>query len=266
MRNTRFKKQILKKLAEKTDSYMTIQFDTWGTDPYSRSENIRDGFNDHERCMLSQAFEATVEGSKQMYEAGKSRFKDHLNDLRLYFGLIESQSDFQENVDYIIHGVNMMHAVLGDNTQVLTFVDSRDTLRGNFDIEYLAPLGFNKLCGEKAFVVYEDKTANQSAAWVRILDKANRLKDNAPHVGSGYRVYIGYEAVKLNTTLYARMHLIYHEMTHKVLDTTDLGHNGLLLYGQQACYMAAKENRYRALEIADSWAFFFHCFHPGGTK
>ncbi|MCK5819402.1 MAG: hypothetical protein KAH18_09165 [Psychromonas sp.] len=68
------------------------------------------------------------------------------------------------------------------------------------------------------------------------LSKFHRDKNNLPHVSSGYRVYVGHTPTDPGTTLESRVHFIFHEFTHKVLDTTDFNDNGYEAYAKFACY------------------------------
>jgi hypothetical protein len=54
---------------------------------------------------------------------------------------------------------------------------------------------------------------------------------------------------------------IYHEMSHKILDTNDVNVDGDKVYGKSACQKLAKKSRSLALKTADCWSLFFMEFY-----
>ncbi|MCK5871081.1 MAG: hypothetical protein KAG45_10725 [Methyloprofundus sp.] len=250
-------KKIVEKLAARRDSVMTIQFDNWGADPYLKAKCVGTKFNHREEILLMEFMSMTVECSERVQEAGKSNFKDHHDLLEKWFGLTPDQSDFDDTVQWVVYGINMIHAVLSDNEKIIRFVDRRKRRTTLYDIRYFQPLCFNKPIGEKAFVVGEDVDDEdeeiEGSTWM--LDKTYRGKDNLPHVGSGYRLYVGDR--RLQGERYKTIRFIVHEMTHKLLGTTDFTDDDIEAYTEDVCHRQAVRNRYWAMEIADCWARFF---------
>jgi len=78
------------------------------------------------------------------------------------------------------------------------------------------------------------------------------FKKSVKHTSSGIRIFAMNEiisAIKTNDEL-EQLNYVYHEATHKVLDTVDYK------YGQGACKVLAAHHPNLAVRNADNWGYF----------
>jgi hypothetical protein len=250
------------------DSVMTIMFNHFGGGPYPSDEDPISEFDVHEKIRLAQAVRATAGISRLMQEAAQSKFKDHLELIKRWFGVDPEDSDFADIIKYVVKRVNRMHRVLSDNTKQIRFIDTRNQRRVNFKTKYKKIMSFNS---ENEWCVHGEK-AVVSGEWIQSISKHAYVFQQGPyfrdkfstrHVGSGYRVYIGPKALEVRYRESKICKMLYHEMSHKILGTDDVDAYGNNIYGKDDCQTLAKESRYQALKIADCWAFFFmEFYHP----
>jgi len=253
---------------EPRDSVITIMFNKFGGGPYRRDEDLGSGFDYVEKASLAMAVRKTVETLNFVIEASRCNFINEHYLLEKWFGLTPEDVGFKAGVASVVDGANRMHQVLSDNTKQLRFVDSRNQKEISFEINYRIMHRLNSANqwvprGEKALVSDERITdiRDETYGSVYRLTGNFRAPGSSPHVGSGYRVYIGPATLVPEITMRDRCHMIYHEMSHKVLDTNDMTSNGLLIYGALDCRWLATKSSDEALKIADCWSCFFMEFY-----
>ncbi len=262
------KKQIPIKLAGERNSVMTIMFDNFGGGPYRSYEDASSGFNPHEKIRLTMGMKAVADSSSYQQEAAQSNFKHHRKLLKKWFGLKKTHFDFDAGVKFVVDGVNRMHQVLSDNTKQIRFIDARKQKKVHFTVEYEMLVSLNsanvfwerreKALHSKEWTDY-DKTNNIASVFP--LSTAFRDEVNTAHVGSGYRIYVGPLMLDVIAVQSCICETIYHEMSHKILDTDDVDAYGNKIYGKDDCLELAKKNRHQALKIADCWTYFFMEFY-----
>ncbi|RST50645.1 M35 family metallo-endopeptidase [Variovorax sp. MHTC-1] len=76
------------------------------------------------------------------------------------------------------------------------------------------------------------------------------------HTGSGMRVVINQRFLTKPDRYEGPAATIYHELTHKVLGTTDKDSAGALVYGIPGCRALARTNPGDARQLADCWSYY----------
>lgn len=256
---------------EDTTTTMTIMFTKFGgraCDVY-----LENSFDQHQKIRLMNAVWDAVDASEIVYQAAKSNFKDHLDKLKLWFGIENTQADFKRNVQIVKEGINKMHNVLTDPSKLLTLVDTRRKLIIAKKIVTENAPGIDpkfRAMREKAITLNNRYTGIGSWAHCTVLsppeltnqDRYFLPRPYTKHVGSGYRIYIWDNVVFSGTDPKIRAHVIYHEMTHKVLNSTDVGVGNVPVIGSKRCKEVAMGacGPLVPLQLAESWAFFVMTF------
>ena len=253
---------------EPRDSVMTIMFNRFGGGPYRRDEDLGSGFSDAEKISLAMAVRKTVEISSIIIEASRCRFRDDDYLLKKWFGLNYTEVGFRAGVTRVVDGVNRMHQVLSDNTKQLRFVDRRNQNLISCSTDYRTVFirdSANQWVprGEKA-VVRDLRTVPPEAeeyAGIYQLKQKFRGPDNSPHVGSGYCIYVCPYLLRPGIKMGEICETLYHEMTHKVLDTNDVTSDHSYIYSGLECRQLARKSSDEALKIANCWSYFFMEFY-----
>ena len=101
-----------------------------------------------------------------------------------------------------------------------------------------------------------DQVAAEVSDYGQVLPNINQTIANfvrsAPHVSSGLRIYAMNEIVDAIATndRKEKLNYVYHEITHKVLDTVDYE------YGESSCKKLATDDPKSAIRNADNWGYY----------
>jgi hypothetical protein len=85
------------------------------------------------------------------------------------------------------------------------------------------------------------------------------------HEGSGYRILLNRGAGVESRNLGVFVQVVYHELSHKVLQTDDVMFQGSPCYGIDACQELALKNWKTAIENADNYGLFAQSFTVHGN-
>ena len=126
-----------------------------------------------------------------------------------------------------------MNDVIQDSEKKITFVP--------------ASTGRVEFCGESVCLIpNHDKLLGEVHALDEELQKG--VLRPVAHVGSGMRIYLSYKIFDMKD--YDRVDVIYHELTHKILNTHDHSYN------KDECKRFVREEPRKAIDNAANWGFF----------
>lgn len=252
------------KYTGKRDSVITMSFDKFGGGPYPRDDDGQSTFSDREKIDLACAVRGAAACSSVMQKYSKGNFLGHLKQLKLWFGIDPLDPDFDSTLRIVVNGVNKIHAVLSDNEKMIQFVDMREqTLVVDKEFSYVQV--FNQFKkgegGERAEFtkIVREYIGPECGAFVHLVSDCVGPGDSV-HEGSILRIYIGEFMFNCFSTPTLKSRVIYHELTHKMLNTKDYDSDKTPIYGEEKSLALALKNRYDALKHADCWSFFFNSF------
>lgn len=189
-------------------------------------------------------------------KAAKSDFKNHLNELILWFG-----NDEFETIQYVKDGVSRMHAILKDNESQLHLIDGRNKRLVHED-HSIVPVPFRPERYQKKEIKLGNKTITDLSkdtkveGFVHMLSVRCNNSRALSHVGSGLKLYITGDTLLFWRSIESISKIIYHELSHKILSTVDTNREGVDVYGEKECKALALHDSARALKHADCWAYF----------
>lgn len=235
---------------------INISFDGFG------NNHIIDEFSHLERQKLRQGVHDALEATLKVKKHANFAFDDHHNAIKLWFG----NSD-DETITGVITGIIDMHDLLSDNTKMIEFVNTCGYTSKRHYVSYEPAPGIaGRLAhgGEVAKSSINEKKHNKGSltmAYAHGIGTAfHRTSSSHPNIfGSVFRVYIGPGMYKAGDEEIAST--IFHELTHKVLYTTDFSREGLPVYGRSACIRLASSDPRYAIVNAECWTYFVFDFN-----
>ncbi len=238
---------------------MTIFFDKFGGN--------HGGFNEKEKIILRTTMEDMTQTSERAQKASKCGFKDQRDYMKLFFG-----SNNKKTIKALTSGINKIHNVLSDPKRLITFVDARNQATQYEQVTWTEAPGF---AGEHGAVIVESVNRQPLMlspylyAWQYKLRGVEPListikwpmslikKPKQPyvHIGVGLRILVGHPMFQPGVTDKLRRITIYHELTHRILQTIDTDKQGKII-DDERCIELAYEDPKQTLLMADCWAYF----------
>ncbi len=238
---------------------MTIFFDKFGGD--------HGGFNEKEKIILRTTMADITQTSARAQKAAECGFKDQRGYMKLFFG-----SNNKKTIKALTSGINKIHNVLSDPKRLITFVDARNQATQYEQVTWTEAPGF---AGEHGAVIVESvnrqpfmplpseyafqyplstvKSPRTTVRWPMSIIK--KSKQPYVHIGVGMRLMICEKMFHPCVTDKLRRITIYHELTHRILQTIDTDKQGKHI-GDERCIELACKDPKQTLLIADCWAYF----------
>jgi len=169
---------------------------------------------------------------------------------REWFGVVDSTA-----MPAMIHSANLMVVAMKSRpiTFVLTDPKGRPDLDDAFGFVHTAGGDFSH--GPKVLPPHLEKTVGMGPELT-----AGGTHVPHHHTGTGMRIYMGNRVLSRVRSDECSTQSIYHELTHKVIATTDLGDTGNgafgTIYGRAACKQLAAQHPWQARQLADCWGFY----------
>lgn len=213
------------------------------TRPPRRDKSEHLGFNLGERESLREGFKRCVTNSNIVYKASTLGFEGFKYEVKLWFG-----TDDPWMIKKITDGITKMDTELSDTTNIINFIDMRHQKPKNIiPSSVLTPAPGLATC-------YGQTASN-------FVSEINGRESGVPqHLGNGIRLLIGEHIMQPYKTANERALIMYHDLTHQFIYTTDIGHvcsSGIMhIFGEEACQKIAKKSPEEAIEIAENWAHF----------
>lgn len=222
---------------------LTVAFDKFG--------GKLGGFSATEETMLREALRDACELSNLAVASAGSGFGNKRDQLGRWFG-----SSGPATIKTVQAGLRTMHNILmGSGT--IRFVDARGRSEKLYDFRERTAPGAAGRYGAKTMrspAPHVLPMTGSDYAYVKCLRDMNPFE--SAHVGSGMRVYIGERGFHHSKALRDRSMTVYHELTHKFLNTVDYNAARQLVYGVPACQQLAISDSAQALKHADCWTYF----------
>ena len=219
---------------------------------------IHDGFNASEKVSLRAALQCCVLNSNKAFDSSTTLFEHHLDQVKLWFGSTEP-----ETIKQILNGIYIMNKVLSDSTRILTYVDMRHQRDHHiFYSPLLEPaVGLSTCYGKSSMDFISEKYPPNPN-----MPDGLEVPGHLP--ADGIRILIGEHMLQPTQTVENRALIIYHEMTHRLLNTRHRGFEFLStekrgvmpIFGAKAAQQAALEDPAMALITADCWSYFVASF------
>ena len=171
------------------------------------------GFTDNEKVALREALKYCVINSMKAFNAAAVGFKYHMKEFRLWFG-----NNYQLTLTKVIEGIEKIHRILSDPNQIITFIDMRYQKPRNGMINAVQrPAPGLATCYGKPITdfISEKYPSNENATHERAVPQHLPV--------DGMRILIGEHIMHPVMTIQDRALIIYHELTHKILNTIDDG-------------------------------------------
>ncbi|MCK5820076.1 MAG: hypothetical protein KAH18_12755 [Psychromonas sp.] len=226
---------------------ITIYYLAYGKEPkncFTVSEKV---------CLYKAMFECNIISKHAMHVA-KSDFNHYLNNLKLWFG----DAEF-ETIQYVKHGIKMMHEIISDNQRQLKFIDARGKKLIDLCVDILPSVDLyekDQNISRELAPSLPDVSTFDLNGYVHQLNNSCYGSKTFGHIGSGINIYITDITRVYWHSIESITHFIYHELTHKILKTSDLDRKGSDVYGIEACKELARNDSAQALKNADSWSYF----------
>ncbi|MCK5818313.1 MAG: hypothetical protein KAH18_03485 [Psychromonas sp.] len=223
----------------------------------------KEAFLPSEQALLHWAVDIACESLSLAYRDSQSKFAKHRVKLMLWFG-----DDSRETIDTVVKCLVIMQGLLRDPSLFLTFVDARYqttyALTNYFEEvdEDFPTLEFNKYSWGTS--ERQDTSSLSIVAFVhRVFTTREAYIDKLAHYGSGMSIFIThcyFEEDGTPNPIGANGHCIIHELSHKMINTTD-GEKDDQIYGVEGCTTLALYDTAAALANADNWAFFISSYN-----
>lgn len=213
------------------------------TRPPRRDKSEHLGLNLGERELLREGFKRCVVNSNIVYKACLLGLEGYKYEVKLWFG-----TDEPWMIKKIIAGITKMNTELSDSTQIINFIDMRHQKSKNI-------IPSSVLTPAPGLATCYGQTASH------FVSEINGHEPCVPqHLGSGIRLLIGEHIMQPYKTTDERALIMYHELTHQFIYTTDTGHVSLpdtmYIFGEESCRKIAKKCPEEAIQIAENWANF----------
>jgi len=233
---------------------------------FDKFGGVHGGFNDTEKTILRTALEGVTQASERAQKAAECGFKDHHGYMKLFFG-----SSHKKTIKAVADGVNKMHNVLSDYKRLITFVDARNQVTKTENVTWADAPGFAGMHGavtlasvhRKAFRLSSSTYAYQhplvtvehipTIKWPMSMIK--KPKKPYVHIGAGMRLMICEHMFHPSVSAKLRRVTLYHELTHRILQTVDVDKRGNNICNER-CIELAREDPKQTFSIADCWAYF----------
>lgn len=222
---------------------LTVAFDKFG--------GKLGGFSANEEIMLRQALRDACELSNLAVVSSGSGFGNKRDLLRRWFG-----SNGPATIRTVQTGLATMNNIL-NGSGTIRFVDARNRSEKFYTLAEVPAPGAAGRYGAKIVRSSAPDVLPMTAddyAYVKCLKYKSKIEPG--HVGSGMRVYIGETGFLPGMALKDRSMTVYHELTHKFLDTVDYNAARQTVYGVRACEQLAIADPAQALKHADCWTYF----------
>jgi len=229
----------------------TIFFDTFGgSHPPIKLADSKGEFSELQISTIRQAVTYLTELLEIAHAAAERVFSgdDHLYYLLEWFG-----KNDRETRTHVANKVRVLYAAFNDPSRFITFVNLRGKafrklkstkkeLLNNVKYPKLGLYEYDRIIKE---VIVPDVVTGS------VFTQPDINFTCLGHVGAGMRIYIG----DSHKTVFDFALTILHELTHKILTTTDF-YQGSGVYGSLQSMLLAKRNHEVAMEHADCWAWF----------
>ena len=218
------------------------------------------GFTDHEIILLRQALRFCVHKSSEVNRSSMVYFADHMDQFRLWFGAIKDPNLQKDVLDEVVRGTQKMHSVLSNYNQVITFVDMRhQRARNGMPSSIHTPAPGLATCYGKSSTEF---AISGKYPFHPPAPKGVEVPKHLPT--HGMTILIGEHIMQPFQTDQTRAAIIYHELTHQILNTVDDGlishpdslHRIMHIFGQNKALQMAYDFPEKTVSIADCWANF----------
>jgi hypothetical protein len=216
------------------------------------------GFTLNEKVELRQALKYCVMHSNLAFDSSVLRFKDDLEQLKLWFG-----TDEISTIMRVIEGIYKINKILIDPEQMITFIDMRhQRARNGMTSSILEPAPGLSTCYGKTCTEFVTEKYGPDPDTPKGLGVPKHLPAN------GMSILVGEHMMQPFQSPQDRALIIYHELTHKILGTMDKGFGKLPnsprgiepIFGSIDAQHMAKRHPERTFMIADCWAYFVASF------
>ena len=217
------------------------------------------GFTDSEIISLRLALKFCVIKSVEVVKSSLIAFEDHIDEFELWFGSVQDPTLKNYARNRVVNGVMKMHQVLCNSKQIITFVDMRHQRASSG-----MPSSIHTPAPGLATCYGKSSTEFVSGKYPSYPPTTEGLEVPKHLPSQGLRILVGEHIMQPFQTIQTRAAIIYHEMTHKILNTMDNGfirhtdakHGILHIFGQDKAKQMAKDFPGKTLLIADCWANF----------
>jgi hypothetical protein len=210
----------------------------------ARSNVTWEGFSRDKIDALCNAYEKALEAAAMAAEGlrvvAAGRLGVATNMYVKWFGAVDPAA-----MPQMVHSASLI--VVAMKTRPITFVLRHHTLRLDYEDPSAAPTR---------------GTVGLGYAYAGAGDPSKGILPH--HTGSGMRVYLGPTVQERVLDDHYSTHTIYHELTHKVINTSDMGEapSGKIVdvYGAKKCTNLATRRPEHARQLADCWSFYAMSF------
>ncbi|MCK5819632.1 MAG: hypothetical protein KAH18_10400 [Psychromonas sp.] len=216
-------------------------------------------FSELEQCLLRNAFEGLLTVSTRAHKLAQSRFEGNTEKVYKWFGKSDDYT-----IDTVIAGVNDMQSILTDDGKIIKFVNAQEEDKVVTECEYESLPEFKY--SERAVETHRhtrksDVERDALQGYSHPLSLAFR-EEGIPrdefvgHVGSGYCLYIGWEALHYTTTPTELIKILYQLLAHSILLTHDYNRVAEDVKSKDRCEFLALGDPSQAIIDGGCWANF----------